>query len=112
MMPKLDDFKNRGRCSNLVFFGVPDVTVKKTWETSEKLVSDVCKDVLGLKDIFIERAHCIGAYKNGKTRPIVSCFSGWKMRERVTHNATKFKGTGYSVSEDFSQAVQEKRWKL
>lgn len=112
MMAKLDDLENRGRRSNLVFFGVPDVTVKETWETSEKLVSNVCRDVLGLKDISIERAHRIGAYKNGKTRPIVACFSSWKMRESVMHNATKFKGTDYSVSEDFSQAVQEKRRKL
>nr|XP_037273859.1 uncharacterized protein LOC119166647 [Rhipicephalus microplus] len=109
---KLDDLENRSRRTNLVFFGIPDSHPKETWEESENLVKSVCTDVLKLENIAIERAHRLGAYKTERIRPIIASFSGSKSRESVLRNAYRFKGTSYSVSEDFSKAVQEKRRQL
>lgn len=88
---------------------MPDTEKNETWETSENLIKGVCKDAMKLDDISIERAHRIGAFKETKNRPIVACFSQWKARESVFKNVFKLKGTSYSISEDFSQTVQEKR---
>ncbi|XP_037566850.1 uncharacterized protein LOC119446481 [Dermacentor silvarum] len=106
---KIDDLENRSRRLNLVFYGVPDNERKETWEKSENLVKDICSDVLKLDNIPIERAHRLGAFTEGRIRPIVTSFSGWKARESVMRNAFKFKNTSFSVSEDFSHAVREKR---
>ncbi|XP_050043052.1 uncharacterized protein [Dermacentor andersoni] len=110
-MAKLDDLENRSRRQNLVFFGLPDREHNETWEASEKL-SGICKDVMKLDDISVERAHRVGVFREGKNRPIVACFSRWKARENVFKNACRLKGTSYSISEDFSRAVQEKRRQL
>ncbi|XP_037507332.1 uncharacterized protein LOC119383323 [Rhipicephalus sanguineus] len=106
---KIDDLENRSRRLNLVFYGVPDNERQETWEKSESLIKDICSDVLKLDNIPIERAHRLGAFTEGRTRPIVASFSGWKARESVMRNAYKFKNTSFSVSEDFSHAVREKR---
>ncbi|KAM7303424.1 uncharacterized protein ISCGN_013382 [Ixodes scapularis] len=108
---KLDDLENRSRRTNLVFFGVPDNSRSETWEESERLITKICKDVLSL-DVLIERAHRLGKHKDGKNRPIVVNFPGWKVKESVLRSAFKFKNTSFSVSEDFSLAVQEKRRQL
>lgn len=109
---KLDDLENRSRRSNLVFFGVPDNSRKETWEESEKLIRDIYKETLSIDNVEIERAHRVGAFKDGKNRPIVAHFAGWKARENVRRNAFRFKNTPISVSEDFSPLVQEKRRQL
>lgn len=109
---KLDDLENRSRRSNLVFFGVPDNSRKETWEESEKLIRDICKETLSIDNVEIERAHRVGAFKDEKNRPIVAHFAGWKARENVRRNAFRFKKTPISVSEDFSPLVQEKRRQL
>ncbi|XP_042150091.1 uncharacterized protein LOC120850155 [Ixodes scapularis] len=108
---KLDDLENRSRRTNLVFFGVPDNSRSETWEESERLITKICKDVLSL-DVLIERAHRLGKHKDGKNRPIVVNFPGWEVKESVLRSAFKFKNTSFSVSEDFSLAVQEKRRQL
>lgn len=51
----------------------------------------------------------MGAYREGKNRPIIANFASWKARDSVLQNARKFKGTAFSVSENFSRTVQEKR---
>ncbi|XP_075724491.1 uncharacterized protein LOC142767157, partial [Rhipicephalus microplus] len=106
---KLDDLENRSRRLNLVFFGVPDNEPKETWEKSESLLEEICSNVLKLSNIPIERAHRLGAFTEGRIRPIVATFSGWKARESVMRNAYKLKNTSFSVSEGFSHAVREKR---
>ncbi|XP_049273359.1 uncharacterized protein LOC119398709 [Rhipicephalus sanguineus] len=108
LLAKVDDFENRTRRQNLLFFGVADREKNETWETSENLIRDICKEVMKLDDISIERAHRIGAFKETQNRPIVACFSLWKARESVFKNAFKLKGTSYSISEDLARPCKKK----
>lgn len=56
-------------------------------------------------------AHGLGHYYSSN-RPIIKKFTSVKFKDSVFSDAYKLKDTPYSVSEDFSLAVQEVRRKL
>lgn len=109
---RLDNLENRSRRTNLVFFGIPDDTVRESWEESETLVRRICKGNLDIDVTSIQRAHRLGTFKERSCRPIIASFQNWKERDNIMRNAFKFKNSAYSVSEDFSALVREKRRKL
>ena len=53
--------------------------------------------------VFIERAHRLGAKKNGKPRPIIVAFTYYKQKQHILRNSYKFAGSNINVSEDFSK---------
>lgn len=108
LLHAVDDLENRSRRNNLIFFGFED-RATETWAESEKLVTDLCGERLGIEMGKVERAHRLGKYQAGKKRPVIVCFSFFKDREEVLTNASKLKGTPFSVSKDYSAIVREKR---
>lgn len=57
----------------------------------------------------IERAHRLGKFEAGKDRPVIVKFASFKVRQSVLSSAHRLKNTSYSISEDFSRGVREKR---
>nr|XP_037276086.1 uncharacterized protein LOC119169097 [Rhipicephalus microplus] len=106
---KVDDLENRSRRCNLIFHGIPDEGANETNAECEKQILDICSSKLGIPTIGIERAHRLGRFRAGRSRPIIAKFSSFKEKQQVLGNARKLKGTTTSISEDFSEAVRKKR---
>ena len=62
-------------------------------------------------DIKLHRAHRIGRFINGKTRPIVAKFVYYPDRERVRKASQVLRDTDsvYAVSQQYPKEVQERR---
>lgn len=110
---RLNDAEDRSRRCNLAFYGIAE-GASETWNDSENLIINPCKDHLGLsiEPKEIERAHRVGKVQPNKHRPIVVKFTLFKTREMVLSNCTKFKGTSFSVGEDYSTATRITRREL
>lgn len=109
---KLDDLENRSRRCNLIFYGIEDTEERETYESAEQRVLDLCKSVLSVDDVHIERAHRLGIFRPGNCRPIIVNFATYKGKECVLTNAKKLKGSPISISEDFSEPIRMKRKQL
>lgn len=110
---KLDDLENCSRQSNILFFGIPDGDATESWEDSERHLKDFCIEKLGVTVASISRAHRLGRFSNGKTRPIIAKFYNEKEVESVLNLGYKLKGSSFSLSRDYySEAVRQKRRRL
>lgn len=111
---RLDDAENRSRRNNLIFYGLADPSAKETYAESEKLVIGHCRDNLemAVDPKEIERAHRLGRHDPNRPRPIIVKFSSFKTKDAILSQGPKFKGTNYSVGEDFSRRVQYARKQL
>lgn len=110
LLARIDDLENRSRRSNLLFYGVPDVD-GETPQISEQKVLDLARDSLGIAvdNSHVERAHRLGAFRRGKTRPIIVKFSSFKIKTQLLFSGSRLKGTPFSISEDFSLTVRAAR---
>lgn len=106
------DLENRSRRQNLVFYGVDDTNNKETWNESENLIKSICKDKLGVDLKTVQRAHRVGRYNENFKRPIIVNFASYKEKQDILSNAKKFKGSNYSVDQDYSPKTREIRKKL
>jgi hypothetical protein len=85
------------------------------WKKTEDKVRDFITtnlkiDFAGDHDKFeIERAHRIEPKKQKHARPIIVRFLRWKQRNMVLTQPRHLVGKSYSVVEDFSYPVREKR---
>ncbi|KAH9379177.1 hypothetical protein HPB48_011826 [Haemaphysalis longicornis] len=109
LQEKSVDMEDRSRRLNLVFYGVDDTDQLEKWDQSEKLIQKICKDKLGIQLKSVQRAHRIGRFTGKTKRPIVVNFSSYKEKQDVLVNAKKFKGTNYSVSQDYSPETRSVR---
>ncbi|KAH6939329.1 hypothetical protein HPB50_017266 [Hyalomma asiaticum] len=105
------DLENRSRRANLVFYGVKD-DKGETWEQSEELVKDICLSRLAIDLMSVQRAHRIGRFNKKYNRPIIVNFSSDKEKMDVLKNAKKFKGSDYSVDQDYAPETREIRKRL
>ncbi|XP_075550206.1 uncharacterized protein LOC142583601 [Dermacentor variabilis] len=103
------DLENRSRRLNLVFYGIDDGNHSETWIRSENLVKGICKTNLGIELNSIQRAHRVGRYSDRFKRPVIVNFSSYKEKQDVLSNANKFKGSPYSVDQDYSSDTREIR---
>lgn len=108
----IDDLENRSRRSNLVFYGIPDGKRNETWEESKSHVVQLCNENMKINPSTIQRAHRIGYFKDGVKRPVIVNFMSWAEKEDILHSGFKLKNTDFSVSEDFSKPLREKRRNL
>lgn len=110
---RCDDSENRLRRSNLLFYGLPEV-VNETWQRSEEIVTQFCKDSLGSEILAssIERAHRIGRHVSNQPRPIIVKFSHFKVKDALLSCGYKLKGSQFAIGEDFSLSVRTARKKL
>ena len=111
---QLIDLKCREMRDNLLFYNVKEVRDE---------TDDACVDkVLGIMEndmkidnarmnIKLHRAHRIGRYANGKTRPKVAKFAYYPDRERARKAAQVLRDTDsvYAVSQQYPKEVQERR---
>ncbi|XP_065297986.1 uncharacterized protein [Dermacentor albipictus] len=108
---RLDDSENRSRRNNLIFYGLPDSSPRETYAESEKIITDHCLEHLEIaldpKDI--ERAHRLGRHTPNHLRPIIVKFISSKAKETILSKGPKFKGTKFSVGEDYTRRVQNIR---
>lgn len=109
---KLDDLENRCRRCNLIFYCIEDTEERETYVSAEQRVLDLCKSVLSVDDVEIERAHRLGKFRPGNCRPVIVNFATYKAKERILTNAKKLKGSCISISEDFSESIRMKRKQL
>ncbi|KAH9367722.1 hypothetical protein HPB48_011106 [Haemaphysalis longicornis] len=108
-----DDIENRSRRNNLLFFGLSDGG-KETWDESEKKVIDLCaeKSRVTVSSSAIEHAHRIGKVGGEKPRPVILKFVFFKDKQRVISDASKLKGTDFSIGEGYSKIAHQQRQKL
>ncbi|KAH9361658.1 hypothetical protein HPB48_005189 [Haemaphysalis longicornis] len=104
--------ENRSRQQNLVFYGVDDNNRAETWDQSENLITTICKEELQIDLHSIQKAHRVGRYTESGKRPIVVNFSSYKEKQSVLTNAKKFKGSPYSVDQDYSPETRDIRKRL
>ncbi|XP_049524200.1 uncharacterized protein LOC125945878 [Dermacentor silvarum] len=103
------DLENRSRRLNLIFYGIDDGNHSETWIQSENLVKSICKANLGIELNSIQRAHRVGHYSVRFKRPVLVNFSSYKEKQDVLSNAHKFKGSPYSVDQDYSSETRQIR---
>lgn len=107
---RLDEFEDRSRRDNLIFHGIADS--KESWEQTElKLVTELTQVIDSFPTGSIERAHRLGTYLPGKSRPIIAKFSSYKVKEKTLSFRTQLKNN-ITVSEDFSVTTRNARKKL
>lgn len=115
-LEKLDDFENRSRRKNLVFFGLPELDDR----SCESLIKeDILHTLMGFSDIDIERAHRTpGGPRNPsqkRPRPIHVRFSRYSDREKVLRAASSklkgklYKGSKVFITDDVCRSVREAR---
>ena len=81
---KLSDLESRSMRENLMFYGIPE---GGDGEDCERLVKDLCTDLLEMRGDFVrnmlfDRAHRVGQVSASKVRPIVVKFHYYTERER------------------------------
>ncbi|XP_037523675.1 uncharacterized protein LOC119400808 [Rhipicephalus sanguineus] len=106
---RADDAENHSRRNNLIFYGLPESTGLEPFAHVEQLAINHCRDHLGIstEPKKLERAHRLGRLRDvNRHRPIIAKFTFRKTKEVILSNGRKFKGTTFSVGEDFSRPVQ------
>ena len=95
---KLLDLEDRSKRNNLRIYGVIE-TNDETLEKCEEHVEQVFSEKLGLKNIRVERAHCVkrrkGDKKTKQNRAIICNLLSFKEKRLVMNNANKLKGTHF-----------------
>ena len=110
MKDQLNALETHSRRSNVQFLGIPE----KRHENCENIVLGICEKIgLDFNERTIERAHRLGKYQEGRTRPIIVRFHHFKDRQAVW--ATKWDIQTQSntrIVEDFPNDIALKRRKL
>ncbi|XP_075526835.1 uncharacterized protein LOC142558588 [Dermacentor variabilis] len=105
---RLDDAENHSRRNNLIFYGIDESSGSESFAQSEHIIIDHCRKHMSitLDPKEIERAHRLGNRAANRNRPIIVKFTFHKTKDLVLSNGPKFKGTNFSVGEDFTRPVQ------
>lgn len=110
---RFDDYEDRSRKDNLVFYGINDCNAE-TWAISEEKVRTIISNSFGIQLPVdgISRAHRLGTFIANKCRPVIVRFASFKTRDTIFSQKAKLRGTGISVNEDFCKATRATRKKL
>ena len=106
---KTVDLEDRSRRNNLVFFGFPENNNKDTQEDCDQLLTKILQDKNIIGDLndgsVFDRAHRLGPRRNDqeRPRPIIVRVTFFKDKQHILKNANKFKGSQFSVAEDYSK---------
>lgn len=111
LQSRVDDSENHSRRNNLIFYGIPDPNPKESFADSEATVIRCISENLeyDIDPSHIERAHRLGRHSTDRVRPVIVKFNSFKVKQSILLEGKKFKGTCYSVGEDFSPAVRHAR---
>lgn len=110
---RLDEFEDRSRRDNLIFYGLSD-SASESWAESELKVRELVSASLKreLSDEAISRAHRLGTFVQSKCRPVIVRFTSFKARESVFSKKSLLRNTPVSISEDFCKATRNIQKKL
>lgn len=96
------DLESRSRRNNLIIAGIPELANEDCFQT----VSSNLNDKMGITPCPpIPRAHRLGRFLPGKTRPIIVYFLDTRDTEFVLSRATRLKGTTISINRDFPKEI-------
>jgi hypothetical protein len=103
---KANDLEDRGRRSNLVFFGIEE----QQNEDCKAKINDLLRYYHIINDsesLRLDRAHRLGPYKQHaqRPRPIIVKFTYFDAKEFVISRASCLKGSNITVSGDYSKAT-------
>lgn len=107
LIERTDDLEQYQRRNNIRIFGVEE----KAGEDTDKLVVELCREKLGVRDIAVEalcRSHRVGRPTqpgpDGKKRhrPIIVRFTSYRDRRAVFDSKKRLKGSGITVREDLT----------
>ena len=103
------DLEARSRRKNLLFRGFSE----ERGENCATLITNFLRQSLGIAaDVCIDRAHRLGVYKHDKNRQIIVAFSDYKDVQDTMANASKLKGSKFSINRDYPQEIVNARKKL
>lgn len=114
MNRKIEELENRSRRSNLIVYGVEEQQNESFQELHNLVSKEIFEDILDVKSAGIERIHRLGRTREGdpKNRPIILKLLDYRDKVKILQSCSKLKGSGYSISEDYSFGVRETRRKL
>ena len=110
------DLQSRSMRDNLLFYNFKEATLPEARkdENCMKTIFEFCQNTLEMTNvqstIKIDRAHRVGIYSNGKTRPIVVKFNYFQDKvniKRLVHERSD--STDVKVSDQYPRAIQERR---
>ncbi|XP_065643827.1 uncharacterized protein LOC136075231 [Hydra vulgaris] len=97
---KLREIEDRSRRNNLRIDGLKE-SENENWNETELKVQKFFEDLLGLKNIKIERAHRTGIRDSKKIRTVVIKLLNYKDKVAILKNVQKLKGKKIYVNEDY-----------
>ena len=103
------DLEARSRRKNLIFRGF----VEDRTECCCDIILDFLRTKLEIADeLAIDRAHRLGKYKPGLTRPIIVAFRDYPATEQILSSARKLARTRFGVSRDYPLEITNARKQL
>lgn len=102
---KLDQQEQYSRRNCLL---IHNLSEEKNEDTDKKVI-EVIREKVGeaieMEDL--DRTHRLGAYKNGKSRPIIVKFSRYHVRNRIFRKKKNLKGKNVSITESLTKRRME-----
>ncbi|XP_049274294.1 uncharacterized protein LOC125759489 [Rhipicephalus sanguineus] len=115
MTKKIDELENRSRRSNIIVYGIQEEPNETTETLLRTTKERVLEGLLGLDITGIERIHGLGKLVKEnptKSRPVILKLLDYRDKVSILKECFKLKGSGFSISEDYSHAVRDVRKKL
>lgn len=109
------DSKTRQMCENLIFTGIPEVSLNPgEVENCELTLRSFLSEQMGIHDqsIQFDRVHRLGRYKrrNAYPRPIIAKFHSYKSKEMVKQKApSALRNTNFGVREQYPDEYEKRR---
>lgn len=109
------DGKARSMRDNLLFHGLKecDTFDQRKQENCLDKVLELCEVTLKIenaREMKIDRAHRLGPYSAGKTRPIVVKFNYYPDKMKIKQAAfTGLQGSNFRITDQFPREIQERR---
>lgn len=111
LLNNVDDLENRSRRNNIIIYGLTEERNETNQGLADKIQKELFKEKLGIEISSIERCHRLGKPRDD-SRPVIIKLQDYRDKELIFSACKKLKGTGLSVTHDFSKNVREIRKKL
>jgi hypothetical protein len=96
------DLEERSRRNNLIFGGIPESKDENCFQ----VISDFLQTNLQVEPCPpMSRAHRLGRFKPGTTRPIIVYFLDTRDTEFVLSRANMLRGTNFNINRDFPKEI-------
>lgn len=89
-------------------FGIPESEKESVADLEAKVLVNVFRERLGVTLSTVERIHRIGK-KSARPRPVILRLYDYREKSEVYKQCSKLKGSGISISDNFSKETLAKR---